>query len=443
MTTIQEALHTLKETKTEKKKTKAEIAGAFIEAVKAKYEGVTFHPPYYEIPLKSFLPSSVHLLSDYSLRLWIDKRSGWTLSVGDGGAHDGIKVKTTAEEVLSRDSVEKVLEAQNKLPSFEQDRLHYNIRKACNLLGFSVSKTPKAVVFSFGVDKKWQVTAYKYEDKTLDGVVKVQLPYFTSYHPLDIELLTSYTDTLKEILVGNCEQFKVVDSFIHNLNLSQINKEIRIKVDQIKDNQIGDLATKPQYISEEEKESFSDYLLENCEKELRLNDVKGAVKKIRETSDHCSGGFLYAYFWEEFDIDLLKALDYDLELLYGDQYRPNQLHFPYSVRNRGIILTKELMDRVKPLYVGLGDVPTVTIEEGVTSIKGLNIRFGWHSPNYESGIIVLPTSLTEQILSETTNGIDSHCYIGFKPVEINGEKVSPFTISNLAYETYKDCFIAL
>lgn len=203
------------------------------------------------------------------------------------------------------------------------------------------------------------------------------------------------------------------------------------------------------YVSDKQKEFFSDYLLENFEVELRTNDLKGLLKglKDREPKGYFDyqkdsnfmydPGFLYAYFWDELEVDLFRALDNDLtallSLLRGRRQRW-LMPFTYSPHNRDVTLTKELLDKNPEVSFAVEGINKLIIEEGVTDLGQRHIE-GWE----QGSMVVLPTSLKDHLFLSDLE-VD---YIGFQPVLIDGEKASPFTVFEADFQAFKDKFIAL
>lgn len=121
---------------------------------------------------------------------------------------------------------------------------------------------------------------------------------------LDIKLLVPHLETLKVALTGDYEPIKKAEELIQRADLKISLEPLHIKADWVKDNRVTNL-TKPQYISQEQKNLFSDYLLENFETELRANDIRGLLKGLesrrymssqKDIVSMCDPGFLYAYF---------------------------------------------------------------------------------------------------------------------------------------------------
>lgn len=107
-----------------------------------------------------------------------------------------------------------------------------------------------------------------------------------------------------------------------------------------------------------------------------------------------------------------------------------ELWLPWVPHNK-LVLTKELLDKNPNLCLSC-DFGELVIEEGVTSLNGLTIE---HVPD----VISLPSSLTGFWNVGRTFAYDKveALHICFKPVQIDGEEVSPFEVFESDLKTFK------
>lgn len=111
--------------------------------------------------------------------------------------------------------------------------------------------------------------------------------------------------------------------------------------------------------------------------------------------------------------------------------------FTYSLRNKDIVLTKELLDKnPKEDFYAVG-VNKLVVEEGVTS-------FDHHGILCSGGglLLILPTSIKD-LISPWAYWFSQEVYVGFKPVLIDGEKVSSFTVCSAEREGIEKRLIVL
>ena len=298
-----------------------------------------------------------------------------------------------------------------------------------------------------------EVSYFDYESS--NPKVEIGVAPYSAFKGSDVYDLTEesvdhFVSSFKEALSVSNKDKTVIhfETFVKGLNLESLGV-IHITPDMVKDNKLP--TTSPVYIDEQKVKIFSDFLLENFESELKTGDVKTILHKIlnREVAlepppfpalvtlkmlepyivDNFE--FLYIFFLQELDVDILKCVDYDLKFLCPKQ-KPNRLDFEYAIKGKNIVVAKRLLEKNPELQIVLGNIGVLEIEEGVTSLEG--ISFTPHYSLSPSATIKLPTTLKDIIAKDRFEESD-HFYLLFKPVEVEGEKISSFSVPSEEFKS--------